>query len=95
MTFIDDSFNYQFVLKEEYRQPLVDAKQRCLATPRWKLVCTPTAGGGRHFALTDRAAPGPETDVSAAHPGVFNSMKAALEKWMDEKVETPVEGMLQ
>jgi len=95
MNFIDDSFNYQFVLKEEFRQPLVDAKQRCLATPRWKLVCTPTAAGGRHFVLTDRTAPNPEADVSAAHPEVFTSMKAALEKWMDEKVETPVEGLLQ
>ncbi len=91
MTGIDDSFNYQFVLKKEYQEPLVNAKQRCLATPEWKLVCTPTADGGRHFGLYDRKAAGSETDLSATHPQILAPMQAALEKWMDDKIETPLE----
>ncbi len=91
MAFIDASFNYQFVLKKEFEQPLINAKQRCLATPRWKLVCTPTAEGGRHFGLFERTATDGETDVSSEKPEVLAPMKAALEKWMDEKVETPLE----
>jgi arylsulfatase A-like enzyme len=91
MNFIDDSFNYQFVLKEEYEEPLVNAKQRCLMTEKWKLICTPTAEGGRHFALFSiQPDPYSETDVADAHPGVLAPMKAALEKWMDEKLETPL-----
>ena len=91
MTGIDDSFNFQFVLKKEFEQPLINAKQRCLSTPRWKLICTPTKEGGRHFGLFDRTSPDAEADVSAAHPEILASMKAALEIWMDEKVETPLE----
>ncbi|MGB0291071.1 MAG: sulfatase-like hydrolase/transferase, partial [Luteolibacter sp.] len=51
VTLIDEGFNYQFVVKPEYRQLIVDAKQRCLITRNWKLICTPTADGGRHFGL--------------------------------------------
>ena len=94
MTGIDPAFNYQFVLKKEYEQPLVAAKQRCLATDRWKLICTPTDKGTRHFTLHDRTVSG-DDDLSEQHPAVFQSMKTALEKWMDEKVETPLEEMIQ
>ena len=91
MNFIDDTFNYQFVLKEEFEQPLVNAKQRCLMTEKWKLICTPTAEGGRHFTLFSRHPdPYSETDVAEANPNVLAPMKAALEKWMDEKTETPL-----
>ncbi len=91
MNFIDDSFNYQFVLKDEFEEPLVNAKQRCLMTEKWKLICTPTAGGGRHFTLFSRHPdPYSEVDVASSNPDVVAPMKAALEKWMDEKIETPL-----
>lgn len=91
MNFIDDTFNYQFVLKDEFEIPLVNAKQRCLMTEKWKLICTPTAEGGRHFTLFSRYPdPYSEADVAEANPDVLAPMKAALEKWMDEKVETPL-----
>ena len=89
MNFIDDTFNYQFVLKDEFEQPLVNAKQRCLMSEKWKLICTPTAQGGRHFALFSRYPdPYSEVDVAEANPDILIPMKAALEKWMDEKMET-------
>ena len=91
MNFIDDTFNYQFVLKDEFEQPLVNAKQRCLMSEKWKLICTPTAQGGRHFALFSRYPdPYSEVDVAEANPDILMPMKAALEKWMDEKMETPL-----
>lgn len=94
MTGIDDSFNYQFVLKDEFNKPLVDAKQRCLVTDNWKLICTPTLEGGRHFGLFSRASgDAGEKDVAAENPEVLASMRNALEKWMDEKIETPAEGI--
>jgi hypothetical protein len=91
-TRIDDTFNYQFVLKKEYEQPVVNAKQRCLATEKWKLICTPTIEGKRHFGLF-RKEDGIFSleDVSTEYPQVTEAMRVALEKWMDERVETPLE----
>lgn len=91
MNFIDDTFNYQFVIKDEFEEPLVKAKQRCLMSEKWKLICTPTADGGRHFSLFSRY-PDPycESDVAPSNPDVVTPMRAALEKWMDEKTETPL-----
>jgi arylsulfatase A-like enzyme len=90
-TWIDEDYNYQFVLKPEYLPALIAAKQRCLRTRDWKLVCTPTAEGGRHFGLFHLAAdPVGMTDVAASRPEVLAPMKAAIERWMDEKIETPI-----
>ncbi len=94
MTMIDEDYNYQFVLKPEYRERLVQAKQRCLRTRDWKLVCTPTAQGGRHFGLFHMASdPHGETDLAESRPEVLAPMRAALERWMDEKTETPIAGI--
>lgn len=91
LTTIDEDFNYQFVVKPEYRQRIVDAKQRCLLTRNWKLVCTPASGGGRHFDLYHIAGdPDALHEVSAKHPEVLRSMSRALQRWMDQRIETPV-----
>ncbi|MEO7098457.1 MAG: sulfatase [Luteolibacter sp.] len=91
MTYIEKDFNYQFVLKEKYREALINAKQRCLKTQRWKLVYTPTAQGGRHFGLfnlsTDHFG---EKDLASQRPEVLAPMKAALERWMDQKIESSI-----
>lgn len=94
MTMIDEDYNYQFVLKPEYRERLVQAKQRCLRTRDWKLVCTPTAQGDRHFGLFHMTSdPHGEKDLAASRPEVLAPMRAALERWMDEKTETPIAGI--
>ncbi len=94
MTMIDEDYNYQFVLKPEYRERLIQAKQRCLRTRDWKLVCTPTAQGDRHFGLFHMTSdPHGEKDLAASRPEVLAPMRAALERWMDEKTETPIAGI--
>ncbi len=94
LTGIDKTFNYQFVLKEKYRERLVQAKQRCLRTRDWKLVCTPTRQGPRHFGLFHLAAdPHGEQDLAAARPEVLAPMQAALELWMDKQQETSLAGI--
>ncbi len=93
-TWIDKNYNYQFVVKPEFQDRIVQAKQRCLKTRDWKLVCTPTAAGSRHFGLFHLANdPDAETNVAASRPEVLAQMKAALERWMDEQIETPVKGI--
>jgi arylsulfatase A-like enzyme len=90
-TMIDDAYNYQFVVKPEYRDRIVAAKQRCLATRDWKLVCTPTASGGRHFGLFHLASdPHGEKDLVSSRPEVLAPMRAALERWMDQGVESSI-----
>lgn len=91
MTRIDETFNYQFVLKPEYQERLVEAKQRCLRTRDWKIVCTPTAAGGRHFGLYHLVSdPHAERDLATTRPEVLAPLRTALERWMDEHVETPI-----
>lgn len=90
-TWIDEDYNYQFVVKPEYRERIVEAKQRCLKTRDWKLVCTPTATGTRHFGLFHLASDATaETDLAASRPEVLEPMRLALERWMDQKAETPI-----
>lgn len=91
-TMIDEDYNYQFVVKPEFRQRILDAKQRCLMTRHWKLVCTPTISGQRHFSLHHLTSdPTGIQEVSAQHPEVLAAMRRALEIWMDEHRETPIE----
>ncbi|BCU78716.1 sulfatase [Luteolibacter sp. LG18] len=91
LTTIDEDYNYQFVLKEEYRERLVAAKQRCLITKNWKLVCTPTKQGTRHFALyrlaTDESG---GIDRADKHPEILVPMKAALERWIDDHQQSTI-----
>jgi arylsulfatase A-like enzyme len=90
-TMIDDAYNYQFVVKREYRDRIVEAKQRCLATRDWKLVCTPTAAGGRHFGLFHLASdPHGERDLAGSRAEVLAPMRSALERWMDQGVESSI-----
>ena len=90
MTFIDEQFNYQFVLKPEYEPKVITAKERCLRTGRWKLVCTPLADGGRSFRLFFLPEdPHCQSNLAADRPEVLDVMRRALERWMDERKETP------
>ncbi len=91
MTFIDEDYDYHFVLKPEYEQRLVDAKERVLRTEHWKLILTPCADGERHFRLFDlRNDPHCEHNIVTEKPEVFLAMKKALEKWVDEKTESDI-----
>ena len=88
LTMIDADFNHQFVIRPEFRKPLVDAKQRCLRTRDWKLVCTPTAEGERHYQLFHtKSDPASTEDLVAARQDVLAPMQSALERWMDEGEE--------
>ena len=91
-TSIDPDYNYQFVLKKKYLPRLIEAKQRCLRTRYWKLVCTPTSAGTRHFGLFQIATdPHGESDVAAGRPEVLAPLQAALERWMDHQTESSIE----
>ena len=94
LTFIDPDYNHQFVMKPEYRQRVIDAKQHCLRTADWKLVMTPTAAGERHFQLYHmRADPDGRKDLAGSRPEVLEPLRAAMNRWLDDGVETPVEAI--
>jgi len=92
MTFIDDQHDYHFVLRPEYEKPLVAAKERMLRTERWKLILTPTADGKRHYRLFDIVHDKHhERNVATQFPEVLAAMKLALNRWVDEGVESNIE----
>lgn len=92
LTFIDPSFNYQFVLKREYNDQIIAAKQRCLATRDWKIVCTPTATGDRHFGLFHlKSDPHGQIDLASSRPEVLAPLRQALIRWIDDRIESPIE----
>ncbi|MGA0846793.1 MAG: hypothetical protein ACO3RV_09645, partial [Luteolibacter sp.] len=91
MTWIDEAFGYHFVLRPEYHERLIQAKQRCLMTRDWKIVCTPTAQGGRHFGLFHmRSDPDGLVDLAAEREDVLIPMRRALERWLDDRVESSI-----
>jgi arylsulfatase A-like enzyme len=91
LTWIDKDYNYQFVVKPQYQERIVQAKQRCLRTKNWKLVCTPTTAGTRHYGLFHSTTdPHGESDLAASRPEVLAPLRAALERWMDQKIETSI-----
>jgi arylsulfatase A-like enzyme len=91
LTGIDKNFNYQFVLKPQYIQPLIDAKQRCLKTQFWKIVCTPTAKGDRHFGLFHLASdPNCEHDLATNRSEILSPLQQAIERWIDQKLESSI-----
>lgn len=90
-TYIDQAYNYQFVVKPEFQDRITHAKQRCLTTKNWKIVCTPTADNSRHFGLFHVSNdPHSQEEIGAAHPEIKASMQQALEKWMDQGVESTI-----
>lgn len=92
LTMIDAEFNHQFVIRPEFREALVQAKQRCLRTRDWKIVCTPTVEWKRHFQLFHtKSDPDSLTDLAKVRPDVLKAMRVALERWMDEREETMIE----
>lgn len=94
LTTIDPGFNHQFVLKPEWEQPVVESKQRCLRTRDWKVVATPRRGGGRHYGLFHLVDdPDCRRDLSGERPEILAPLRDALERWIDGRVETPIEGI--
>ncbi len=91
LTFIDESFNYQFVLKPEYEDRLVAAKQYSLQTRDWKIVRTPTVDGSGHYGLFHLPGdPHGERDLAPVRPEVLRSLREALDLWIDQGVETGI-----
>ncbi len=92
MVMIDPSYGHQFVLRPEYIDRVIAAKQRCLRTRDWKLVLTPRADGGWHRQLFHTAAdPDCRADLASAEPEVAAAMEAALRGWMDDGRERMIE----
>lgn len=89
LTVVDADFNHQFVLKPEYREQVLRAKERCLRTQDWKAVCTIDVHGEHHYRLFHTASdPYCREDVAERRPEVLAPMKKALDAWIDERVET-------
>ncbi len=89
-TTIDPEFDFHFVLKDKYQEAVLETKERCVRTERFKLVYTPGKRGPifRLFDLTADAHC--ERDVKALYPTVFERMRNALVKWRDDHKESTI-----
>ena len=91
LTTIDPDYNHQFVMLEKWDAPVITAKQRCLRTRDWKVVATPMKGGGRHYGLFHLPSDFDcREDLAGELPEVLTPMRAALERWIDERVESSI-----
>ena len=89
-TYIDPEFDFHFVLKDKYQEAILETKERCLRTERFKLVYTPGKNGPifRLFDMeNDKTC---ERDVKKQFPEVFERMKNALVKWRDTHKESRI-----
>lgn len=87
-TTIDPEFDFHFVLKDKYQEAVLETKERCLRTERFKLIYTPGKKGPifRLFDLMED--PSCERDVKRRFPDVFERMTGALVKWRDTHEES-------
>ncbi len=84
-TFIDQEFDFHFVLKDKYQDAVLQTKERAVRTERFKFVRTPGRNHPIHRLFDLRADPRCERDVKARFPDVAERMRLALEKWADKK----------
>lgn len=87
--FIDKSFRNLFVLKPEWRQPILDTKDRMMRTDRWKLIYI-RGENGPIWRLFDMVAdPTQRTDLSKTRPEVLERMTPVLNEWMKTGRDQP------
>lgn len=75
---IPDPRTGTLAIKRQYRQVVVDAKDRMVRVGSWKLVCQPTINGPRYNLYNLVADPGCKIDVAAAHPGTVQGLSLLL-----------------
>jgi arylsulfatase A-like enzyme/glycosyltransferase involved in cell wall biosynthesis len=80
---IPDKASGTLSIKPEYRERVLQAKDRAVRSDRWKLVYMPMASGTPRIALFDLLSdPDCARDVAAAHPAVVAALAAALRQWI-------------
>jgi len=78
---VPDRRSGTLAIKPQYRQVVVDAKDRMVRVGSWKLVFQPTTNGPR-YALFDLAAdPECRNDLAGAHPEIVHKLKLLLTQW--------------
>lgn len=82
---VPDKHTGTLVIRPEYREIVVRAKDRMIRSGRWKLTYQPTESGAI-YALYDIAAdPECKRDVSTAHPDIVEELSARLYVWMGKR----------
>jgi arylsulfatase A-like enzyme len=89
-TEIDESFDNQFVLKEKYQKIILDTKEKCLRTERWKLVSTPGRKKEIIRLFDTWNDPHCERPVNNLYPEIVSKMHMRLNDWSNNKKESLV-----
>lgn len=80
---VSDLASGQVGLKQQYVNLLVEARQRMVRTPKWKLVYVPLKNGARYMLYDVQKDPACLREVKDAHPEVTAELKSKLWNWME------------
>jgi arylsulfatase A-like enzyme len=80
---VDAEFRNSFVLRPEYHDEVIAAKDLMLRTPRWKLLRLPTATGALWQLFDMHADPQQQHDLIGTGLAVEARLKQALESWRE------------
>ncbi len=89
-TEIAEDFDNQFVLKDKYQKIILDTKERCLRTERWKLVSTPGKKKEIIRLFDTWNDPHCERPVNNLYPEIVFNMRSRLSDWAINKKESTV-----
>lgn len=90
---IDPTFDYHFVVRDEFKDAVLRTKERCLRTEHWKLIFTPGVRDDIWQLFDLRRDPHCEKDVKSSNGEVLNVMRKALMIWMLQHRETAINGI--
>ncbi len=81
---LDNTFDSNMVVRRKYHDKLIESRERCIATDRWKVVRRVLKSGPSYSLYDKRTDPHCLRDISAERPDVFVPMV----RWLDEWLET-------
>jgi arylsulfatase A-like enzyme len=80
---VPDKRTGTLAVKQEFRRPIIDAKDRMVRKGQWKLVYQPMTTGALFKLIDMYADPECRDDVSVQHPEVVSELKLLLQGWME------------
>ncbi len=89
-TQVDRDFDCHFVLRDKYQDLVLQTKERCLRTQKWKLVFTPGMNKDIWRLFSLEKDPHCENPVNIHHPDVLTTMQTHLLAWIREKKEARI-----
>ncbi|MHC4660410.1 MAG: sulfatase family protein [Planctomycetota bacterium] len=80
---LDNMFDSNLIVKQKYHDPLIEARERCIATDRWKVVRRVLKNGPSYSLYDTVNDPFCLNDLSSERPDIFAPMVRMLNEWIE------------